>query len=323
MSNTATVEDMQRRGILFAVIAFMAISLNDACIKLLSDRYPLHEIVLWRAVIGMSITLLVVHLQTGFGSLRTAAAPWLILRGILIVLSNLCFFLALAAIDMAQATALFFVAPLLITALSAMLLREEVGFRRWVAVIVGLIGVFVMLRPGTGFFEWAALLPIIGAVTYSLMQIITRRVRAAAGAAVMAIYIQGTFIVASLFVGLAAGDGAYADIDHPSAVFLLRAWTIPTLEDAAILTGIGCLSAVIGYALSEAYRLGEASAIAPFEYILMPFAVLWSVLLWGEWPDPYTWAGTALIIGSGLFVIYREHVRGRPNASSRPFNRNR
>lgn len=311
-------------GILCAVGAVVAFTTQDMAIKWLSGDYPLHQIILARAAIALILTLaILVPLEGGYGNLRTKRLPLHLLRGLAVVIANMTFFTGLASLPLGEATAIFFVAPLFITALSVLLLRERVGPRRWVAVLIGLAGVVVMIRPGGSAFQWAALLPLAAAFAYAMLQIMTRKLGIAEKASTMAFYIQITFVFVSGGIGLAAGDGRFAGTGSPQLEFLLRAWIWPPREDMAIMAGIGVLSAIGGYLISQAYRVAEAGLVAPFEYVAMPLAVFWGVMVWGEWPDAVAWIGISLIGGAGLYVFYRETVRGRINVLKRPLPRNR
>ena len=110
---------------------------------------------------------------------------------------------------------------------------------------------------------------------------------------------------------LVAGHGRFAPEDDPSLAFLLRAWTVPTVPDAALFLGIGVINGIGGYLMSQAYRISKPSVVAPFEYVALPMSVTWGVVFFGDWPDVVTYAGMALICGSGLYVLHRETVVAR------------
>ena len=303
--------DQRILGIACVVGAVTIFVLQDALIKWLSGDYPLHEIVLVRAASAIGVTLFVMRLEGGIHLLRTRRLGLHLARAGLLVIANSAFFLALAAMTIAEATSIFFVAPLLITALSALMLRDAVGPRRWTAVCIGLVGVIVMLRPGEGALRLVAVLPIVAACAYALMQIITRRLGTTERASTIAFYAQAGFIAVSVAFGLVAGHGRFAPEDDASLAFLLRAWTVPTVADAALFLGIGVFNGIGGYLMSQAYRISKPSDIAPFEYVALPMAVVWGVVFFGNWPDVVTYAGMALICGSGLYVLHRETVVGR------------
>lgn len=309
-------------GILSALGASAFFTVNDTVIKFLSGDYALHQVVLIRSLIALAILLVIfLPLMGGYRQLRTRRLPMHILRGLFVVIANMTFFLGLAAMPIAEATAIFFVSPLIITVLSVVFLGEHVGPRRWVAVLVGLAGVIIIIRPGAASFQYAALLPLAAAFFYAGLHILTRRIGATESAVTMAVYIQLIFIVVSALFGLALGQGQFADPDSVSLNFLTRAWGSLDSADYLLFLIIGVASATGGYLISQAYRLCEAGLAAPFEYIAMPLAVFWGVVVFGEWPDLVAWVGISLIISSGLYMAWREAFAGRPIASRRPKRR--
>ncbi|MHA6263318.1 DMT family transporter [Arenibacterium sp. CAU 1754] len=304
-------------GILLVTLGIVAISINDMLIKQLSGGYPLHQIVFVRSAIGLVLTLAVVQMEGGLIVLHTRTPVLHAVRGMMVVISNMCFFLALAMIPLADATALFFAAPLFITILSIPILGEKVGALRIGAVVVGFIGVIIMQRPWESgdrldVSRLVLMLPVIAALTYALMQIMTRKLGATTKASALSVYIQTMFIVVSLAFWAVAGDGRFAQgNDNNSLQFLLRAWVWPADGDFWTLFGLGINSAVVGYCLSQAYRLADAATVAPFEYLGLPLAVFWGWMFWSELPELPVWIGMALIIGAGLFVFLREQQKER------------
>ncbi|MDC0135120.1 DMT family transporter [Sulfitobacter sp.] len=308
-----------RAGLAIAFVLFgvLCISLNDMLIKQLSSGYPLHQIVFFRSLIALLITLVFLQFEGGFAALRTDRPLLHLFRGVLVVISNMAFFLALAVLPLAHATALFFVAPLFITLLSIPLLGEKVGPLRISAVIVGFIGVIIMQRPWESGETLPAsrivlLLPVLAALTYALNQLMTRKLGVKAPASTLAIYIQATFLIVSIGFFLVTGDGRFAaNTTNASLEFLLRAWVWPTPSERIWLLIMGVNGALIGYSLSQAYRLADATTVAPFEYIGLPLAVFWGLMVFGDLPTWEVWTGIALIIASGLFVFFREQAKAK------------
>lgn len=299
-----------------AVLAMGFFAVNDAVIKFLSGDYALHEVILFRALFGLGMSLLVlVPLAGGFSVLRTRKLGRHLLRGMCVVMANLSFFLGLAAMPLAECVALFFISPLVITVLSAMILRESVGPWRWSAVALGLAGVLagvvVIIRPGVEAFQMAALFPIIGAFFYAVLNIFTRTMGGTEKAATLTIYIQITFVIVCAFSGLLLGHGRFDTGQNASLSFLLRAWVVPEAGDWVFFAALGAASSIGGYFISQAYRISEAGFVAPFEYVAMPIAVLSGLVLFGEWPDNVAWIGIALIVAAGLLQLWRENVRAR------------
>lgn len=312
-------------GILCVTGAGVCFSTGDMLIKFLSAGYPLHQIVFTRAAIALTIILgVLVPLEGGYRNLFTKRWKLHMLRGACVVVANLSFFTGLAVMPLAEATAIFFVAPLVITALSVPFLGETVGVRRWVSVVIGLVGVVIVIRPGTSAFQYAALGPLIAACAYASMQIMSRKLGVTEKASTMAFYIQFTFLIVCASFGLATGDGRFAEgLENPSLIFILKAWTLPNSFDAAILATIGISSAFGAYMISQGYRLAEATAIAPFEYVVLPMSIVWGVLVFDTLPDNIAFAGIALILGSGLYAFWRENVRGQVIATENPLPKNR
>ena len=135
----------------------------------------------------------------------------------------------------------------------------------------------------------------------------TRYLRDTESAVSMVFYIQMTFIVVTLSLGATIGGGVFADQSDPSLAFLFRAWGWPSAADLPLIMLLGVFASVGGFFISQAYRLGEAAMVAPFEYLALPLSILWGVLVFGDWPDRVAWLGIGLIAISGLYTVWREH----------------
>lgn len=293
-------------GCLCALLAVCFFTFNDTIIKFLSGGYALHQVVMIRSFIGFVIIVCVIMpLTGGTKAFRTKRLPAHLLRGMFVVFANMLFFLGLAAMPFADAVAIFFISPLVITVFSVIFLRETVGPWRWAAIAVGFIGVLVVMRPGTGTFQLASLLPLGAAFCYAGLHMLTRKMGGTETATTMAIYIQATFVLVGLIVGLTIGDGKFDTFDDPSLSFLFRAWIWPNPADYMLFAGLGTGIAFAGFFISQAYRVAEAALVAPFEYLAMPLAVIAGILVFDEWPDTTTYLGIALILGSGLITLWR------------------
>ncbi|MEW9918646.1 DMT family transporter [Marimonas sp. MJW-29] len=300
-----------RWGIACMIVGMFLISLNDMLIKSMSGAYPLHQLVFLRSVIGIFFAVGILHVEGGWGLLNTGRWRLHILRGVLIVFANSAIYAAIVAMPLATANALYFVAPLFVTLLSVPMLGEHVGVRRFAAIGVGFGGVLLMMLPqlsgGSGSHGWVAVLPVLAAAGYAMMSVLTRKLGATSRASALAIHIQLAFIIISAIMYVAVGDGRFVDdTTNDSLRFLLRPWVWPAREDYAAIIGLGVLSGVVGYLMSQAYRLSRASVVAPFEYILLIFALFWGWTVFGEWPEPVVFAGAAIVIGSGMYVFFRE-----------------
>ena len=307
-----SVERSNLTGALCAFTAALCFSLNDLAIKFVSDDYALHQVVFLRAIVGVPVFLLfVVPFFGGLLVFRTRRLRAHLARGVCVVFANSFLFLGLAALPIADAVAIFFVSPLIITIFSVIFLGETVGLRRWTAIIVGFVGVLLIVKPGTSAFQIASIFPVVAASLYAAMHIIARHIGGTESAATMAGYSQLTFLMVSAAIGLGLGDGKFAGLGPHELDFLLREWAPVDPADYPIFV----LLAVSGLAgvlfISQAYRLSEAAFAAPFEYVSMPMAILWGATVFGTWPDRVAWAGIALILGSGLFLVWRESRKGK------------
>ena len=303
-----------RIGIACMMAGMFCISLNDMFIKALSGDYPLHQIVFTRSLIGLMLSLVILKIEGGFALLRTGQGGLHMLRALLVVFANSAFYAAIVAMPLATANALYFVAPLLVTLLSIPVLGESVGPRRFLAIAVGFGGVLLMLWPqmrgGSDSVGWYALLPLMAAAGYAGMSVLTRRLGRTTRASALSIKLQLAFVLVSAGFFVVAGDGRFVTEDSSDSVrFLLRAWVWPAARDLWVMLGLGALSAIVGYTMSQAYRLASAAVVAPFEYILLVYALFWGWMIFGEWPVNEVLAGAAIIIAAGIYIFWRENRR--------------
>lgn len=294
-------------GILCMIGAVAFGTVLDLAVKVLAAGYPLHQIILIRTLVAIAILTAIVLREDGdFRQFRTRRPVAHLIRTLVVLASNVCFFTGLAAMPFADALAIAFVAPLVITAASALFLNEPVGPHRWAAVLAGMAGVVVMLRPGAGVIQPAALLVLVSAICYAVSQLMSRQMRATESSVTLNIYLHLAFLLTSAGMGLVAGDGRFMTAPDSVFAFLVRPWVWPAPADWPVMILIGVSVALAGLCVSQAYRLAEVALIAPFEYLGMPLAILGGVLVFGTWPDATAWAGIALICGAGLYTLWRE-----------------
>lgn len=317
--HAAPLPDRRILGASLVCAGIFVFSLQDVIIKWVSGAYPVHEALAIRGVAAIPFSLLVVHLDGGLRSMLSPRPGLLALRAAIMLLSYTAYYLALPALPLASVVALFSTGPIFITALAARFLGEKVGLARWLAVMLGFLGVLVMLRPDVGTLEPASLLPLLAALSYAAGQIIARRLRVTATASVMSLHQNGMFLLGALAMAAAFGRGELAGSAHASLAFLTRPWTTPTLPDLALMAACGPISAFALWLLAQAYRTAEANLVATFEYTVLVWATLWGFAVWHEVPDPATIAGAALVIGAGLYVLRggRRRRRGDRSAAGR------
>lgn len=294
------------RGIGFLLLALFTISLQSVAAKWLSGAYPVLEIVILRSLVALPFTLLLFRYEGGRGLPKTQRHKLEYGRGLFLFFSYTTFMMGLAALPLAEISAIRNSGPLMITLLSVVILGETVGPRRWAALFVGFAGVLLIVRPGTTTFNLGSIFILISVLLYALTVMVTRKLYTTDSSATMSyystlVYLVGAAILAPLVI--MAGDMPGA---HPSIAFLFRPWAMPTPIDFAIMTGLAVVWAAWMYFLARAYSLAQASVVAPFEYLALPIDVMWGFLIWGEVPTWMTWAGAFLTIASGAYILYRE-----------------
>lgn len=301
-----------QKGILFVVAGVTAFSMQDVAIKTMSGDYPVHEIVFIRSLVAILPIFVILQLEGGFGLLHTRRPRLHILRSGALLASYFCYYLAMAALPLADTVAIFFSAPLFVTALSVLILGERVSVRRWAAVLVGFLGVTIMMQPGAGLLDPAAALAILAALTYATGAVLTRRLGETDASAAMTFYTIVFYLTASACAGLALGRGGLAQGwkglapgSHASLQFLLRAWALPSWTDLGLMTLCGLFAALAFYCITQAYSITRATTVAPFEYVAVPLSVILGYAFWQDMPSLRTFVGMFLVVGSGLYVLRR------------------
>ena len=292
-------------------------AIQDVIIKEMSGGYPVHQIMTIRGLAAIPLLLILIHFTSGLPGLRQHRPLLHLTRGSLMLVAFMLFYTALAGTSLTTATALFFTAPFFITLLSIPLLGEKVGYRRFISIGVGFVGVVIVLRPDTQTFSLFQLLPIASAFFYACCQLMVRVARMTAPPAVMSLYASVAFVVLGSLSGwLLAGIEPGADANS-STEFLLRSWSQPNTADLVLLLLTGLTSALGFMCSSNAYQREQASRIAAFEYVMIIWVTLLSYIVWSEVPDLLTFVGIGLIIGSGIYVLRREaKIEDKPIAYS-------
>ena len=260
----------------------------DLFAKALLDTYSLEQFVFLRSLIGVSIFLLLGKQFGGWHSLVTAKWRWHLLRTFLSTCTMFAFFYGLSNLPLVDALTLGFTAPLMVTALSVPFLGEHVGWRRWIAVSAGFVGVLIILRPGAGEISFASVAVLIAAFTYACMAITSRKLATTESSYALSVYvIAGPMVVSATMLG----GGT---------------WQTPDLQGWLLFTFAGACSVITWVGIIGAYRRASPALLAPFEYMALIGGAIAGYLIWNEVPDRWVILGATVIIASGLFVVYRE-----------------
>ena len=297
---------MQNRlvlGVVSLCLGVLVFSLQDPLVKAVSGGYPVTEVMAIRAIVALPILIVLVQADVGLKAVLSKRFGMLTLRAFIQFSSYTVYYLAIAGLPLADAVALYFMAPLFIMALAGPYLGERVSWRTLATVLIGLLGVIVMVRPGAGLFDWAALLSLGSAALYGFSQLMARKIGDTESSTVMAFYQNGAYLVGAAVV---AGTFHLAGISHavhPSVEFLVRPWIWPTLSDFLKMAACGFVASAGMILLSQGYRLAPANRVATFEYTGILWSPLWGFLFFAEVPRSTTVIGAALIIGAGLLAL--------------------
>ena len=280
-------------GIGAMVAAIALFSVMDVIIKGLRADYGTVQIFFFRSLFALIPAYVVIRGEGGLATMTTRRLPLQVFRSVLIIAFLICLFYALKLLPLADAYAITFAAPLFITALGVPMLGEAVGRRRWAAIVVGLIGVLAILRPGGGLLSAGGLIVFAGTLCYSLGMIYTRQLSRTERNGVIVMYFTLTSTILS-------------------AVALPFGWVWPTAGDWLLLATLGLIGGVGQVFITQAFRSAPAAIASPFQYTSILWGVAFGYLFFDDAPDAIMLAGAAIVVASGLYILYRETRGERP-----------
>jgi len=275
----------------YALLAYALYSTHDVVVKTLGANYAAFQIIFFSVLLSFPLVMLMLMRDTEPATLIPVHPWWSALRTLAALVTGVCVFYAFSVLPLAQVYAILFTAPLLVTVLSIPILGEKVGPHRWGAVVVGLIGVLVVLRPGSATLSLGHLAAIVGAVSSSLASIIVRKIGRDERNAVLLLYpMMANFIVMAALLAL---------IYRPMPA-----------EHLGLVGVMAVLSFIAGILLIKAFKMGDAAIVAPMQYSQMIWAAIYGALFFSESTDRLTWIGAGIIIASGIYIVLRESLRG-------------
>jgi len=286
------------RGILFMACATMLLTTQDAISKWLTTDYNTGEIMFWRNLFAfLPIAVYVWRDGSGLQALRSRRPVINLSRAMLNMACGFVVIAAFARMPLAETLAIVFASPIILTALSVPLLGEKVGWRRWSAVCVGFAGVLLIVRPtGVGGVGWVVLLPVVVAVLVAFRDIFTRKLGGIDSSTSILFY--------TVAVGTAGGAVGMA----------VQGFGLPAAGDLWLFLVAGLINGVGHYMAIRAFHLAEAAVVAPLRYLSLVWAGVMGIVFWGDVPTPWSLAGTALVVASGLYILHRESRRRRTDS---------
>jgi len=288
---TAQAQRTALAGIGLMSLGVFLFCINDAIGKWLVAIYPVGQFLAIRAAVTL---LLLAPFIWSAGRAVFTGAPRRGLQVLRVVLGTLevaLFFWAIVYLPLADAITFYLAGPIYVTALSAVLLNEKVGWRRWLTVLAGFVGVVIALRPSAATLTWPALIALTGSVAFALLMIVTRILRDTHDTVLMTGQMSGTFAL--------------------GAVTTPFAWVTPSLYDLMFLAGIGVISIGAQFSINRSLKLAPASVVVPYQYTMLGWAILFGYIGFGDVPDGFMLSGSAIIVASGLYIFHREQIVAR------------
>src|SRR6202162_4189057 len=284
-------------GIGLMVLSVFMFSFGDATGKFIVATYSVGQLLLLRACAALLVlSPMIWRHRREFGRLER---PWLqLLRAILSTLEVAAFFLATVYLPLADVITYYLACPIFVTALSAVVLREQVGWRRWSAVLIGFAGVVIALRPSAQTVSWPALIALGGSLSFAVLMLITRSLRATPDIVMASSQFVGTFLL--------------------GAVLSPIGWVTPSVGSMVLFAAAGCISVTALFCVNRSLKLAPASVVVPYQYSMIVWAVTFGYVVFGDMPQVATILGAAIIIGAGLYIFLRERRLGRNEAVASP-----
>jgi len=306
------------KGIVFILIAMMVFSVQDGIMKHIYNFVSLYEIYLIRTVVSFVLILLFLIITKKPIVFKSQYPLLTFTRVILFFFGFSSFYVSLTVLPLGTATALFFVTPFLITIFAHFFLKEEIGLRRWSAVVVGFIGVYVTLNPDFSNFNYLSLLPILCALCYSLSMIIIKKTsdKDSVYTQTFTFYI-GAIIISIIFYFI-IGDGKYNVSDHPASQFIFREWFVDFNSNILLMTATGVTATLAFLFLFTAYSIASPAVVSPFEYSILFWSPLVGWLYFDEIPSLNTVIGILIIVSSGVYIFMREKAQNQSIATEKP-----
>ncbi len=306
------------KGIILILLAMMVFSVQDGIMKYIFSFVSLYEVYLIRTVVSFALILFYLKLSKQPIVFKTQYPLLTFCRVILFFFGFSSFYISLTVLPLGFATALFFVTPFLITIFAHFFLKEEIGIRRWSAIVVGFIGVYITLNPDFSNFNYLSLLPILCAFCYSLSMIIIKKTSNKDS-----VYTQTfTFYFGAMFFSIifyfVIGDGQYNTIDHPASQFIFREWFVNLESSILFMVTTGVTASVAFLLLFTAYRIASPAVVSPFEYSILLWAPLIGWIYFEEIPNLNTVIGILIIISSGIYIFIREKAQDQSIVTEKP-----
>jgi drug/metabolite transporter (DMT)-like permease len=297
ISTAADGPSARLAGIGLMLLSIFMFSFGDALGKFMVATYSVGQLLWLRACAALIVlSPMIWRHRAAFANLER---PWLqLLRVVLSTLEVAAFFLATVYLPLADVITYYLACPIFVTALSAIVLREHVGWRRWSAVLIGFSGVLIALHPSAQTVSWPAMIALGGSLSFAILMLITRSLRATPDIVLASSQFMGTFALGALMSPFG--------------------WVAPGIGSLGLFAAAGCISVCALLCVNRSLKLAPASVVVPYQYSMIVWAVMFGYFVFGDVPQPATILGAAIIIGAGLYIFLRERKLGREDAMASP-----
>ena len=306
------------RGIILILIAMMVFSVQDGIMKHIFNFVSLYEVYLIRTLVSFGLILIFLKVKKEKIVFKSQYPLLTFCRVILFFFGFSSFYVSLTVLPLGFATALFFVTPFLITIFAHFFLKEEIGIRRWSAVVVGFIGVYITLNPDFNNFNYLSLLPILCAFCYSLSMIIIKKTSEKDSVYTQTFTFYFGAIIFSTIFYFFIGDGQYNTSDHPASQFIFREWFVDLESSILFMATTGLTATVAFLLLFTAYSIASPAVVSPFEYSILLWSPLIGWIYFNEIPSLNTVIGILIIVSSGIYIFMREKAQEQLIATEKP-----
>ena len=306
------------KGILYILIGMALFSIQDALIKFIYEEVALYELYFGRTATALILLVSYLKLSKQKIVLKTYYPLLTVLRVFCFFFGFSFFYISLTYMSLAEANALFFSSPFFISILATIILKEKVGFRRWSAIFIGFIGVFIVLNPDFNNFNYMKLAPVICALCYSISMTITKITSDKDNVYTQMIHLYFGAIIISVLFFIFAGKGQYNNFIDPTFQFIFREWGTNLSFSMPFIIGMGAIATFSFYFVFNAYSIASPSVISIYEYSLIIWSILTGFILFNNIPTLRTFIGVAIIIGAGIYIYIREKTKDQMIVTDTP-----
>jgi len=306
------------KGILYILMGMALFSIQDALIKFIYEEVALYELYFGRTATALILLTGYLKFSKQKIILKTHYLFLTVVRVFCFFFGFSFFYISLTFMSLAEANALFFSSPFFVSILAVVFLKEKVGIRRWFAILIGFIGVFIVLNPDFNNFNYMKLAPVICALCYSISMTITKITSDKDNVYTQMIHLYiGATIISILFF-IFTGKGQFNNFSDPTFQFIFREWGTNLSFSVPFIVAMGTIATFSFYFIFNAYRIASPSVVSIYEYSLIIWSILAGFILFNNTPTLNTFIGVAIIIGAGIYIYMREKTQDQMVATDTP-----